>query len=299
MKFNIIMPYRPLSYGSLTGPVGSLEQIDNETWRTESGYIMRNFREDIYRAIYFLRKNSVENHHIIVAIDADVKILPGWLSEYENLTIAQSPYICPPGTPNPPYNRLCAAYEHAINSVPDGEWITYGYTCDLICCKKWDEPIIQAIGQYGDGYVFVPMFVEMKDGQGYALPALIKGIDPTPQQIWVDWRQQITCHDLTWPEPNVDYITEDDFDRFIARANEYGQPWVIELCGARNYGYYNVMTMKAEKARQAGFDNIGMGFDLRFDNNLRDRVGIQKIVITTSFCYHRQSEEHHLPFRWK
>lgn len=298
MKFHIIMPYRPLSAGSLTGPVGSLEQIDNETWRTESGYVMQNSREDIYRAIHFLRKNSVENHHIVVAIDSDMKILPGWLSEYENLTVVQSSYICPPGTPNPPYNRLCAAYESAVNSVPDGEWITYGYTADLICCKGWDVPIMQAIQQYGENYVFVPMFVEMKDGSGYNISS-IKGIDPTPQQIWVDWRQQITCHDLTWPEPNADHVTEDDFDRFIARANEYGQPWVIEPCGARNFGYYDGLTMKAEKARQAGFSNIGLGFDLKFDDSLRDRVGAQKVVITTSFLYHPQSEWYRIPFRWK
>lgn len=300
MKFHIIMPYRPLSFGSLNTPEGSLEQIDAETWRAENGIMMKNSRDDIYRAIHFLRKNSVEDHHIIVAIDSDVHPMSGWLSEYENLSIVQSSYVCPPGSSNPPYRRLCTAYESAVNSVPDGEWITYGYTCDLICCKRWDAPIMQAIGQYGDGYVFVPMFVEMKDGSGYAsLPALIKGVDPTPQQIWVDWRQQITCHDLTWPETNADHLTEEDFDHFIARANEYGQPWVIEPCGTRNYGYYNVMTMKAERARQAGFSNVGLGFDLAFDDALRDRAGMQKVVITNSYVYHPQSETYYIPFRWK
>ena len=59
------------------------------------------------------------------------------------------------------------------------------------------------------------------------------------------------------------------------------------------------MTMKAEKARQAGLDNIGMGFDILFDNNLRDRVGIQKVVVTNSYVYHPESETYYKPFLWE
>lgn len=299
LELNIIMPYRPLVTGSLTGVPGPLYQLPDSRWQFPGGEPSFDYREDVVRSVFFLNKNSVFKHKIIVAIDSDVFLNNSCFKEFPNVRIHKSDYKAPIDAANPPYLRICAAYRDAIDTVPDEDWICYGYTSDIICCNRWDLPIYEAIREFGDEYVYVPMFVEMKDGQGYTI-GNIKGINPTPEQIWVEFREKICCHGLTWPEPNKNYVTEEDFDRFIAIAKDPKiPPTIIERCGDRTIGYYNVLCMKAKYARMAGFTLQGVGFDIKFDDDLRDKARRKKVVVTRSFVYHPQSETYRIPFLWK
>ena len=303
-SMSLIVPHRPLSSGGLTTPPGPLVQEQDGRWRIPSGALMEDIREDIYRTIHFINKNSAFQHTILVAIDHDVFPQDYWLKEFSNVKIVKSSFIPPADTPNPPYCRLAAAYRDAIATVPDMEWIFYGLTSDIIVCKNWDYYIRQAAQKYGEDHVYVACFVEMKQSAGSHMDREIKGEVPTPTRIWYEYREKICCHGLTWPEPNKDHLTEDDFDAYIEIARrgheELGIPDVIfEPCGSRTWGYYNCMAMRAKYAKISGFDTqLGCGFDIKFDDGLRDRARRMKGVVTDAYCYHRQSEEYRIPFIW-
>ena len=197
MRLNIIIPYRPLSGGHLTSPKGPLVQTDTNCWRSPSGKTAQHPRDDLERALFFLRKNSAFPHRIWIILDADVYPLPGWLTDVKDVNVIYSFYQ-EPEKENNPYSRLACAYRDAITHIADEELICYGYTADLICAKQWDWYIQRAMWHYGPDHVYVPMFVEMKDGQGYTY-GNIKGVNPTSDLIWNVYRQHICCHGLTWP----------------------------------------------------------------------------------------------------
>lgn len=301
---SIIMPHRPLTPGSLSAPNGPLIQEADGRWRLPSGEVKGDVREDIERGISFLNKNSYFSHRILVAIDSDVFPQERWLSEFPNVRVVRSTYVPPPGTQPNAYCRLAAAYRDAVATVPDEEWVCEGYTSDLICAKDWDWYIAEAIKEYGEENVYTSMFVETHQQAGTHLEYEIKGTKPTPHQIWIEFREKVTCHSLTWPEPNTS-PTEDDFNEYIEIARrghvELNIPEVIwENCGDRQIGYYNVMFMKAKYSRIAGFDvERGMGFDIGHDDALRDKARRMKGVVTDSYVYHPATEWFRLPFQWR
>lgn len=283
MNVNIIVPYRPLSKGGLSTPMVEQHQLPDGRWNGWGDELSEDNSEvrNINTTIKFLNKNSVYKHKIIVAIDSDIYPNKDFLKEFDNVTILKSPYICKESV-CPPYWRLNAAYKHVIDSIPDEEWLCHGYTADLICAKNWDEPIINAILQNGDNYVYVPMFIEAWEAYGNIR---LKGLEPTAERIWDDWRKNVSCHALTFPEPEKGFITEKDLDSYIEKANERKMGLIKEDCGKREYGYYNVMFMKAKYAKIA-MRLIGHGFDIDFDDRLRDVLHITKIVVTNSFILH-------------
>ena len=287
MKCTIIMPHRPLTQGHLSSGKGPLYQLPDGRWQEgdDPPVPEDHYREDIHRGIHFLRKNSVNTYKILMATDADVYPQESWLKEYEEVSIFKSSYI-PQGDEYPmPYYRLAAAYRDSINSLPDDEWIVYGYTSDLICAKEWDRPIVDAMNTHGQDHVYIPMFVETRSGGGQPPYEWIWDMQVTPQLIWTDFRKYICCHALTMPESNSRQMSEEDFDHYIEVANQAEMPvTVMEMCGVRDLGYYDVMFMKAKYAKRAGF-SLGFGFDLAFDNAL-GAMGLQKIVCTKSFVLH-------------
>lgn len=296
------MPYHPLSGGHLSVISDALHQLPDGRWESEwDGKIYTVPREDIYRGIHFLNKNSSFSHHIIVAMDSHVHPQPSFLKEFPNVTIVHSSFV--PTSESNPYHRLCAAYRDAIATVPDEEWICYGYTCDLICCKNWDWYIDQARQEYGNEYIYVPMFIERHEKMGTNLDYEIKGTTPTPYQIWVEWRAKVCCHALTWPASDQTYLTEDDFNEYLSIMRrgheELGLPEVIgEKCGERTIGYYNCLCGKSKYFKDC-FVMKGMGFDLEVDNLLYAKHGRIKGVVTRSAVYHPQSEFFTMPFLWK
>ena len=287
MNFTIIMPHRPLTRGHLTSGKGPLYQLPDGRWQEGNDAPVPEdfYREDILRAIHFLRKNSVYKYKILVTIDSDIFPQDWWLKEYKEVSIFKSSYV-PQGNEYPlPYYRLAAAYRDAINSLSDEEWIVYGWTSDLIPSREFDKHIIEVIGQHGDNYVYLPMFVETRSGGGNPPYQSIWDMQVTPELIWTEFRKYITCHALTMPEPNSGELSEEDFDKYIEVANQKGMPLtIIEICGLREWLYYNAMFMKAKYAKRAGF-KLGFGFDLEFDNAL-GQMGLQKIGVTRSFVLH-------------
>lgn len=286
----LIVPHRPLTRGHLTSGREPTRQLPDGRWQEgeDNPVSENNYREDIHRGIYFLEKNSVYNHKILVAIDSDVYPQDWWLKEYDNVNILKSNFTLSGNEEGPyPYFRLCEAYIAAIESLPDDEWICYGYTSDLVCSKEWDKHIVQAIEQGGDDKVYVPMFIETRGGGGVECCANIEGAEITAERIWDHWRRHICCHALTYPTPTKGYITEEDFDNYIEIANQAGKGNIIERCGERAYGYYDVMIMKNRYAKSALYyiRGKGFGFDLEFDNAL-GRAGLLKVVVTKSFVLH-------------
>lgn len=287
MEVTLIMPHRPLNPGHLSTGKGPLYQLPDGRWQEGNDPPVPEdyYREDIHRGIYFLRKNSVNKYKILVAMDSDVYPQESWLKEYEGVNIFKSSYV-PQGNEYPlPYYRLAAAYRDSINSLPDEEWICYGYTSDLICANGWDSHIVETINARGQDHVYVPMFIETRSGGGQPPYQSIWDIQATPELIWNEWRRYICCHALTMPEPSSRQISEHDLDKYIEVANQREMPpFVVEMCGVRDLGYYDVMFMKAKYAKQAGF-SFGFGFDIDFDNRL-GHIGLQKVVCTKSFVLH-------------
>ena len=299
MEATIIMPHRPFSHGGLSTGKGPLYQLPDGRWQEGDipPFPEDHYREDIHRGIQLLRRNSIYNHKILIATDPDVYPQDWWLKEYAGVSIIKSNFYLTGREEGPgPYYRLCGAYISAIESIPDDEWLCYGYTSDLICSKEWDKYIKEAIEQGGDDKVYIPLFVEVRGGGGGGDCGNIEGWEPTPELIWNHWRQYICCHALTYPVPTKGYITEEDFGNYIRIANQAEKPNITEMCGERNYGYYDIMFMKAKRAKAAIPDirGLGMGFDLEFDNAL-GRLGLPKVVVTKSFILHHQT----IPFRWE
>ena len=299
MQFNIIMPYRPLCQGGRNSPDRELHQLSDGRWINDAGNALVDddfrTRVSLRLALNALEKNSFFEHKIKIMIDRDVYPNKDFLKEYRNIEIIKTdcvpPKDIPPGAASWCW-RLSAADKAGVESVPDDEWLCYSYVADLICCKNWDKFIVDAIEKYGEGYVYVPMFVELKGGGG-DIPWGILGAEPTPSKIWKQWRREHCCHGLTLPDPGKGYILESDFDRYIEIANEAKMGLIIEPCGKRSYGYYSILVMKAKHAKSVGV-RVGPGFDLDFDNRLYSEGHFEKVVVTNSFVLHN----HFSPFYW-
>ena len=290
MIVNIILAYRPLSRGGTATPGGEIRQLPDGRWKDVDGQyrFSGEYRygggDDLLRTIKFLNKNSHFKHNIIVAIDSDVYPNDTFLKEFDNVTVLKSEYVYKgePGAISPSY-RANAVLIDGINSIPDDEWLCYAYASDLICAKDWDIHVIEAIKSYGDNYVYSPMFTEVRGGMGNVL---LRGVEPTPQLIWDEWRRTVCCHALTMPQPACGYFTEADMDNFIRIANEPVKPLhIIEKPGDRIYGYYAVLFMKAKHAKKA-IRMIGPGFDTDFDNRLYSVCNLMKVIVTNSFVFH-------------
>jgi len=294
---NIIIPYRPLSYGSLRTPNGPIDQLPDGRWRDDdgeyrySGYHRYGAKHDpefdeLIRAIKYLNKNSHFKHKIIVVVDSDVIPDGEYYKKFDNVIILKSRYQQEYRTKYLAQNRNNAALIDGINSIPDEDWLCYGYIADLICGKDWDRPIIEQIKQRGEQaeqFVYVPMFTEIRGG---IADRVVRWSDLTPENIWVKWRQTICCHALTMPSPDREYFTEEDMDDFIKIANQYPKPPVIiEKPGDRIYGYYAVMFMKAKFAKKA-IRMEGPGYDTSFDNRLYTECNLMKAVVTNSYIFH-------------
>lgn len=286
MKINILITHRPL-------PFLNIYQLKDKKWGNDSKGYKYGFRwgvdeDELIRAIKFLNKNSYFKHPITVIIDSDVFPDIDYLKEFDNVKIIKSGYAH-----NGPIQTLKVSLQNAadiegINSIPDEEWLCYAYQSDLICSKDWDKHIIEAIEEYGEQYVYVPMFTEIRGGMNNISVA---GLDPTPDKIWDEWRKTISCHSLTMPYPKGistknGFVTEDDMDYFIKRSNEANKPSIIvEKPGDRVYGYYAILIMKAKFAKKA-IRLIGPGFDTDFDNRLYTECNLMKAVVTKSFIFH-------------
>src|SRR3990167_4330335 len=292
MKINIIIPYRPLSREFMRTGEGPLHQLPDGRWKDVDGnYIFSGEyrkkdkeKDELVRAIKFLNKNSYVKHNIVVSVDDDVYPNEEYFKQFDNVLILRcTKHIYSPDYV--PFFRANVAVIEGINSVPDEEWLCHGYLADLICAKHWDLPIIDAIQQYGENYVYVPMFVEIRSGYS-DIP--LTGIDPTPRLIWEEWRK-LCCHSLLMPMPSKGYFTEDDIDYFINRSNEAGKTIIIERPGDRIYGYFNVLIMKSKFAKKA-IRFIGPGCDTDFDARLYSECKLNKAVITRSYVFHPYCE---------
>lgn len=280
MQINILIPHRPCSGGGLSTSLAPLHQKDDGTWVGWEELKPREHGEEIYRCIRTLNKNSYYKHKIKVMIDSDVYPNENWLKEFDNVEVLKSNYVC--NVRDAPLYRVNDVDIIGINSVPDEEWICYSYISDLLCPKDWDKLIIDAIEKYGDNYVYVPMFVEIKGPVGDTSSP--KGIRPTNTLIWDLWRNTICCHALYMPEPAGGGFTWKDIYDYIEVATEVDRGIIFEPPGARIYGYYGVMFMKAKYAKKA-IRFIGPGFDIDMDSRLGE-MGLTKAVITNSFVFH-------------
>lgn len=279
--------------GSRQNPLVEIRQSKDGKWNpiepTPPYWLEPSYgRQDLYRAIKYINKNSLFKHNIIVAIDDDVFPNDDFLKEFDNVRVIKSSYKIDSNNYSHKHEvsltRMAAANMTAIDMLADEDWMCLSFIEDLIVCKLWDKYIIDAIEKQGDGFIYVPMFVEAHGG--LHSDKLIKGLVATPDRIWHVWRREECCHALCLPEPaDRNYVTEKDFDDYIRIANEAHMPLITEICGLRNYGYYGVMFMKAKVPKRIRL-KIGYGFDLDFDNRLYSEGRYQKVVVTNSFVLH-------------
>lgn len=293
MKTNIIIPYRPLSGGELRTPRGPIDQLPDGRWKDDDGQyryggyyrygskIDHKF-DELVRAIKFINKNSYYKHNIIVVVDADVFPNDIYFKQFDNVNILTCDYPLP-NTGNLAYYRVSTSYMKGINSIQDEEWLCYGYISDIICHKDWDKHIVEQIQKYGEKFVYVPMFTEIRSG---IADRVVRWSEITPENIWDTWRKTICCHALTMPLPNREFFTEEDMNYYVNIANQYSRPPVIiEKPGDRIYGYYAVMFMKAKYAKKA-IRMEAEGFDTSFDNRLYSECNLMKVVVTNSYVFH-------------
>lgn len=291
MKFNIIIPYRPLSRGFMQTTVKENRQLSDGRWSDEDGQyrFAGHYRwggdDELRRAVYFLNKNSTYKHEIVVGIDSDVYPNENFMKEFDNVKVVKSDYVCKEEK-GVPFYRAHASIMAALATVPDEEWICHSYLADLICGKNWDKPIVDAIKTHGEKYVYAPQFVEIRPGYGNVT---LKGIDPTWELIWVEWRKTCSWHALMMPEPSKGYCTEENLDYYIKRATEANPNFPEEKPGDRLYGTYICLVMKAKYAK-AATKFIGSGQDLDFDNRLYSVCRLMKMPITNSFIFHPYQE---------
>lgn len=285
-EFSITIPYRPLSRGGLNSPLTPLRQRTEDGWWQSGDGDFQQGRDDLLRALYFLKKHSRHHHPIFVIIEQDVFPNEQFLSDYSNVTIVRSTYVHPrPDDCKDPeaYHRLAMAYKAGFAALPETGWVCHGYTADLVCTKDWDHYIVEAMRQHGE-CAYVPMFIE-----GHVN---FKGVQATPELIWETWRKSVLCHALTIPQPaDRNYLTENDLEAYATCARSARKGLIVEPCGKREYGFWNPMLIPNAIAKTTEMPN-GFGFDIRFDDNLGKR-GMKKVVVTDSYVLHPWYE-----FRW-
>lgn len=280
MTFNLIMAYRPTGRKLETRGYNGLRQDSDGNWADDQGrvFIEGLDKPGIDLNLDFLLKNSYFKHKIKIVIDDDVYPNIDLYKKYDVEFIKVPPFV--QESSDVPLSRMAIAYNAGVMSVPDDEWLFFGFISDMVCSENWDKYIVEAIEHYGENHVFVPMFTEVR-----YLPKLTKE-DLTPELIWDQWRKEFCCHALTMPafkRPLV--IKESDFKYFVEVARSAKKGIIIEPCGLREYGYYGTMIMKAEYAKKVGVRPI-YGFDTDFDNRLWSLLRFTKIIVTDSYLLH-------------
>src|SRR3990167_10280894 len=267
MILNIVIPYRPLCSGFMQSVGGELHQLPDGRWETQDGRFLYggerrpgNEKDELIRTISFINTNSRFRHNIIVAIDHNIYPQEGYLKQFDNVKIVKSKYVHQGSIQTLTPFQLNTALIEGISTIHDNEWACHCYLSDLICVRGWDEPLESAMQQYGDKYVYVPMFVEIRRGLH---SVTMMGMQATPHLIWEEWRK-LCCHSLLMPVPMKEYVTEDDINTYVKIINSGGKPSVIvEKPGDRIYGYFNVVIAKAKFIKRAlrligsTFDQIG------------------------------------------
>lgn len=291
MQFNVIMPFRPLTAGSCTCPDTAIKQLADGTWEAAEEHSFNKMycashRMDINQAIDTLNRYSTFKHKIIVVVDSDVFPNDNFLKEFDNVVVMKSPYVLDRDKDKYFY-RMAAAIRDGFMVIPDEEWLCYIYLDDWICCKGWDRFIVEAIGKYGENYVYVPMFIEPYSHH-YSQGGYFGDQEPTYERIWEKWRKEICCHSITMPIKGVGFIEEKEFEEYMRQAKR--SDLIVEPCGVRGYGYYAGMIMKAKYAKTIGM-KLGPGFDTDFDGRLYSILGLNKVVVTNSFILHTKYQK--------
>lgn len=293
MKFTLLILYRPLSKQAKHSVLDQY-QDDDYIWHTcptkEFTGVFPPFKEIIIEnCLKSIRKNSVFHHKIILASEPNVifneKYKKELINKYGDVEFFSSS-ICDI------YNRhktLANTSREAILSRSDNEFVCYLYLSDTICNKYWDKYISEAIQQYGDDKVFVPLWVEPRvynfihttgigeEAKKYEIPDEL-----TSDNIWNKWRQYV-CNALTIKPPtDRNYYIEKDLDDWSGVCNQANKGCIVENCGDRCYGYYACMIAKNSILKAASPHLLDHGPDLAFDNNLNTK----KVVVTRAHMFH-------------
>ena len=277
------MSYRPTGRDPKTKHLSNFRQNDEGIWRHDDGIIEKSFSKiGIDTTLDFINKNSFFNHAIKIGIDYDVYPNSSYFKKYANIEFIKIDKV----DTDISLVRMAAAYSAGIMSVPDEEWLCFGYLSDAICCKNWDRYIADAINKYGEKCAYVPMWIEIKNLPEHADEA-------TPDLIWNKWRKEICCHALTMPLPRKGFIEAEDLEKFAETARVGKRGLVVEPCGKREYGYYAVTILKAKYAKKIGIRQNAR-FDTDFDNRLWSNLRFNKIVVTDSCVFHLHNTSYKL-----
>jgi hypothetical protein len=295
MKTTILLMYRPTVQSGGHGSSNAAHyQSEDGIWRNEAGDPWPA-RKELETSIRALNKNSVYKHKIILVVDNDVFPNEKWISKFDNVSVFQSSFkMIEPLTP---VHRSTAAIKEVVLSLPDDEFVSHIYLSDIVCAKYWDKYIDDAYRIYGDNWVYAPMWVEPKSSVGHGITYQINNDaarddvayfgEVTTEKIWGKWHREICCHSLTMP-PRIDkdYISEKDWDDWVAIAAKYQKLYIEEHHGDRLWGYWIALCGRNSIFKRAmSTTDIGHGFDTFVDNKIAN-----KVVVTHSFLLHAHNE---------
>lgn len=354
-KINLIMTYRPLSLSRIMSPNCRIVQREDGTWVADENVMRTLFnatkndvdklsypktyssigevaykdRRKIQDTIKMLNRNSSFRYNIIVAIDSDVFPNESFLKEFSNVKIFKSSYIPNISTDsksqyNTAWWRINHAFNYAVQSIPDNEWICFAYSDDFLCPQNWDKDIISLIETEGNRQVYCPFLVEIGPTPAH-IPNLIvpSEWEINYENIWTNWRK-LGQSFLVCPPPKRGYINCSDLEEYVKIAKEPPPPTsydqrtnsmiaahgvtkigknIKEMCGMRIYSSLACLFVKSEHIKYAMSKSlIGVGWDMACDNYLghgpngaggKDaNLGLRlvRVVVGSSYLFHPSME---------
>lgn len=282
----ILVPYRPGHKDSHE----ELWQRNSGIWYNRCGDVPFHrspalTQNVVERCVTAIRKNSSSEHDIVLILDSDVHPNEEWVSKLE-IEVFQPRSTIKERTP-----RVMLGIYECLQEIPDGELVCYAYIADIVCGKKWDLHIDNAMKEHGDNCVYVPMWVEPRNEKAYHAQYCGEGMrgatkfygEVTAKKIWNDWRK-LCCHSLTMVAPiDREYSLESDLTEWSEICNFANMKNIVEPCGVRDYGYYACIVGKSDlfKKHSKKLLLTEEAPDLAFEAELGT-----KVVVTKSHVFH-------------
>lgn len=164
------------------------------------------------------------------------------------------------------------------------EWTIPNWDADFYAGPGWDRPLLEYAQTINANTkeMLLPSHVQ---------PQYLPGREAA-WDAWVD-SNSISCHRLTIPSSRqtrdltATYVTDEDFTRFCER---YRRPGGIirESCGERKRLHWVPALLRTQHVIDiGGYCYKGSGYDLEFDDRLRDKGGFTKVGFQDAFVLHK------------
>jgi hypothetical protein len=163
------------------------------------------------------------------------------------------------------------------------EWMIPNWDTDFHPSMHWDKPIFDYALNLSREIkeVVIPMHVQ---------PQYMDG-NPADFDAWGTLSRSFARTHMAIPSRKRDncgavWVTEAEFFAYAERNKRSGL--IVERCGDREQLHWVPWILRTEEIRKiGGFNYQGSGYDLEFDDRLRDKGGFSKVGICDSFVLHK------------